>query len=81
MGQRVLSVFPIPPIAMQLRTGVAMLSYADELFFGILADYDSVADVDEPASGIEAAVARLVARAKRRKSARDRRGLSLVACA
>ncbi len=29
MGQRVLSVFPVPPIAMQLRTGVAMLSYAD----------------------------------------------------
>ena len=26
---------------MQLRTGVAMLSYADDLYFGILADFDS----------------------------------------
>ena len=78
MGQRVLGVFPIPPIAMQLRTGVAMLSYAQNLFFGILADYDAAADVDELARGIEVAVARLVASSKRRNPARDRRGLSLV---
>ena len=78
LGQRVLSVFPVPPIAMQLRTGVAMLSYAGDLYFGILADYDAVADVDELAGGIEVAVARLVVRSKRRKHARDRRGLSVV---
>jgi diacylglycerol O-acyltransferase / wax synthase len=79
MGQRVLSVFPVPPIAMQLRTGVAMLSYGKDLFFGILADYDAVADVDALARGIEVAVARLVASSKRRKAPRDRGGLSLVA--
>lgn len=78
LGQRVLGVFPVPPIAMHLRTGVAMLSYAEDLFFGILADYDAVADVDELARGIEVAVARLVASSKRRKQSRDRRGLSLV---
>ncbi|SON62759.1 putative diacylglycerol O-acyltransferase tgs1 [Mycobacterium simulans] len=78
MGRRVLGVYPIPPIAMQLRTGVAMLSYADDLFFGILADYDVVADVDELARGIEAAVARLVAISKRRKASRTRGPLSLV---
>ncbi|MGH3970381.1 MAG: WS/DGAT/MGAT family O-acyltransferase [Mycobacterium sp.] len=81
LGHRVLSVFPVPPIAMQLRTGVAMLSYAEDLLFGILADYEAVADVDELARGIEAAVARLVASSKRRKQARDRRGLSVVASA
>lgn len=78
MGSRVLGVFPVPPIAMQLRTGVAMLSYADDLFFGILADYDGVADVDELARGIEAAVRRLVAISKRRKTSRGRGPLSLV---
>ena len=81
MGQRVLSLFPVPPIAMQLRTGVAMLSYAEDLFFGILADYDALADVDELASGIEVAVARLVASSKRRNPARGRRGLSVVVSA
>jgi hypothetical protein len=70
----VLSVFPVLPIAMQLRTGVAMLS-----FFGILADYDAVADIDALARRIEVAVARLVASSKKRKPERDRRGLSLVA--
>jgi diacylglycerol O-acyltransferase / wax synthase len=64
---------------MQLRTGVAMLSYGEDLFFGILADYDAVADVDALARGIEVAVARLVASSKRRKAPRDRGGLSLVA--
>lgn len=78
MGQRVLSVFPVPPIAMQLRTGVAMLSYAEDLFFGVLADYDAVADIDALTDGIEDAVARLVAISKGQKKSRDRRGLHLV---
>ena len=78
MGRRVLGVFPVPPLAMHLRTGVAMLSYADDLFFGILADYDVVSDADQLARGIEAAVARLVSISKRRKTTRTRGPLSLV---
>jgi WS/DGAT/MGAT family acyltransferase len=80
MGRRVLSVFPIPPIAMHLRTGVAMLSYADDLFFGILADYETVPDADELARGIEVAVARLAASStsSKRPDAAHRRGLYLV---
>ncbi len=38
-----------------------MLSYGDDLVFGITADYDAVPDVDELADGIERAVTRLVA--------------------
>jgi diacylglycerol O-acyltransferase / wax synthase len=59
MGNKVASLLPIPPIALRLRTGVAVLSYADELVFGITADYNSGADVDELAKGIETAVTRL----------------------
>jgi diacylglycerol O-acyltransferase / wax synthase len=59
MGRTVARVLPIPPIALRLRTGVAVLSYADELVFGITADYDAAADVDELANGIATAVARL----------------------
>ena len=59
MGSRVASLLPIPPIALRLRTGVAVLSYADDLVFGITADYNSGADVDELAKGIEKAVTRL----------------------
>lgn len=78
MGQRVLSVFPVTPLAMQLRTGVAMLSYAEDLFFGVLADYEAVSDIDALARGIELSVAHLVAISKQRKQTRGRRGLSLV---
>ena len=61
MGREVLHVFPIPPIALQLRTGIAVVSYVDDLVFGITADYDATPDVDEIARGIEQAIARLVA--------------------
>jgi diacylglycerol O-acyltransferase len=59
MGQNVARLLPIPPIALQLRTGVAVMSYADDLVFGITADYDAGADIDELADGIKIAVARL----------------------
>jgi diacylglycerol O-acyltransferase len=61
MGREVVRMLPIPPIALQLRMGVAILSYADDLVFGITADYDSAPDVDELASGIERAVGRFAA--------------------
>ena len=59
MGRTVARLLPIPPIALRLRTGVAVLSYADDLVFGITADYGAGADVDELADGIKIAVARL----------------------
>lgn len=59
MGGTVTRLLPIPPIALQLRTGVAVLSYADDLVFGITADYTAAADLDALADGIHAAVARL----------------------
>jgi diacylglycerol O-acyltransferase len=59
MDRKVARLLPIPPIAMRLRTGVAVLSYADDLVFGITADYDAGADVEELARGIEKAVTRL----------------------
>ena len=59
MGHEVARLLPIPPIALRLRTGVAVLSYANDLVFGITADYDAAADVDELAKGVATAVARL----------------------
>lgn len=59
MNRRVTRLLPIPPIALGLRTGVAILSYADDLVFGITADYGAAPDVEKLADGIERAVARL----------------------
>ncbi|MGB8390111.1 WS/DGAT/MGAT family O-acyltransferase [Mycobacterium sp.] len=71
MGRRVLEMLPIPPIALRLRTGIAMVSYADTFVFGITADYDTAPDIEALAAGIETGVAQLVAagRARRRRQA------------
>jgi len=73
MGRRVLEILPVPPIALQLRTGIAMVSYADKFCFGITADYDAAPDIDSLAAGIEEGIAQLVAagRSNRRKRGRS----------
>ncbi len=72
LGRPVEELLPIPPIGLQLRTVISMLTYVDDLVFGITADYDSTPDVDDLASGIELGVARLVSRALSRKPARTK---------
>jgi diacylglycerol O-acyltransferase len=61
LGREVIRLLPIPPLALQLRTGIAILSYADHVAFAIIGDYDAAPDVDELARGIERAIARLTA--------------------
>ncbi|ORW11353.1 diacylglycerol O-acyltransferase [Mycobacterium lacus] len=74
LGRPVEQLLPIPPIAMHLRTVVSMLSYVDELVFGITADYDATPDVDELARGIELGVARLLSRALARQQTGAKQG-------
>jgi Wax ester synthase-like Acyl-CoA acyltransferase domain/WS/DGAT C-terminal domain len=61
MGRTMERLLPIPPTAVRLSTGVAMLSYGDDVVFGITAEYDAAADVKELAAGIELGMARMVA--------------------
>jgi diacylglycerol O-acyltransferase len=59
LGHQVLRLLPIPPIAADFRTSIAIFSYADELAFGLLVDFDAAPDVHELATGIERGVQRL----------------------
>ncbi len=61
LGQRLDQLLPIPPTALQLSTGVSVLSYGDELVFGITADYDDAPAMQALANGIELGMAHLVA--------------------
>lgn len=61
MGQTMQRLLPIPPTALRLSTGVAVLSYGDDVVFGITAEYDAAADVKELVAGIELGMARMVA--------------------
>ncbi|MFQ6328617.1 wax ester/triacylglycerol synthase family O-acyltransferase [Nocardia sp. CWNU-33] len=62
-GREVLEILPYAPIAVRLRTGIAILSYRDQLVFGITGDYDTTPDIDMIAEGIQRATERLLARA------------------
>jgi diacylglycerol O-acyltransferase / wax synthase len=68
LGRQVLEILPIPPIALHLRTGIAMISYADKFVFGITADYDAAPDIEALAAGIENGVAQLVKAGRARRS-------------
>ncbi|PJE22592.1 MAG: wax ester/triacylglycerol synthase family O-acyltransferase, partial [Mycobacterium sp.] len=78
LGRRVVEILPVPPIALQLRTGIAMVSYADHFVFGITGDYDAAPDLEALASGVEDGVARLleISRALRVKRRKARKALA-----
>lgn len=61
LGRPVLETFPYVPIALRIRTGVAALSYHDQMTFGVTADFDSTPDVALLASAIERGIADLTA--------------------
>ncbi|KWX56543.1 wax ester/triacylglycerol synthase family O-acyltransferase [Mycobacterium sp. NAZ190054] len=60
MGRDVVRMLPVPPVALHLRTAVAILSYGDELTFGVITDFDAFPDVDELTAGIADGVNSLV---------------------
>jgi diacylglycerol O-acyltransferase len=64
LGRPVLEMFPYVPIALRLRTGVAVLSYRDHLTFGVTGDFDSNPDITHLATGIEHGIDHLIAAAR-----------------
>ena len=54
LGRPVRQLLPFVPIADRVRLGVAVLSYADTLAFGITADAGTTPDVGVVAAGITA---------------------------
>lgn len=78
MGHKVIRLLPIPPIAAGFRTGIAIFSYADELTFGLLVDFDAAPDIDELAHGLERGIDRLIRLADTRGRRRGKGGLRLL---
>ncbi len=52
-GRRMIRAFPYVPLGGQMRLGIAIFSYDGAVNFGITGDYDSTADIDVLAAGIE----------------------------
>lgn len=55
-GHRLLDVFPMVPLARGQRLGVALMSYNGAINFGLVADYDSVADIEDIAQSLSDAL-------------------------
>ena len=62
-GGEVQQVWPGMPVAMRIRTTVAMLSYVDQFTFGITADFDTTPDIDLIPAAITAEIEALRQRA------------------
>jgi diacylglycerol O-acyltransferase / wax synthase len=59
MGRRLQAFYPKVPLVLNTALGIAIMSYDGKLFFGLLGDYDEMADIDDFASDLRAAIAEL----------------------
>ncbi|MEU7788865.1 wax ester/triacylglycerol synthase family O-acyltransferase [Amycolatopsis sp. NPDC049159] len=53
LGRPIVEIYPYVPIALRVRVGVAMLSYAGQVTFGVTADADAVPDTEVLVKAIE----------------------------
>ena len=63
LGRELESIYPMVPLAENTALGIAILSYNGQLNFGLVADYDALADVDVLAEQLRAAIDELLAAA------------------
>jgi diacylglycerol O-acyltransferase len=69
MGRRMLRVFPMVPLAKRQALCVAIMSYDGQMNFGLIGDYDAMADLDDLGKHLEASLVELV------EAAGGRRGI------
>jgi hypothetical protein len=66
-GREMQSIFPVAFLPENHALAVAIMSYNGGMNFGLLGDYDALPDLQDIADGIEAALAELVALAKKER--------------
>jgi diacylglycerol O-acyltransferase / wax synthase len=59
LGRRMLAFHPQVPLAGNTALGIAVMSYAGTIDFGLLSDYDALPDLEALAADLDAAIARL----------------------
>ena len=56
LGRRLEAFYPQVPLAANTALGIAIMSYDGHVFFGLLGDYDAMADLDAFAADLAAAI-------------------------
>jgi diacylglycerol O-acyltransferase / wax synthase len=59
MGRRMQRVFPMVPLAKNQGVCIGIMSYDGQVNFGLIGDYDGMADLDDLAKDLEASIAEL----------------------
>jgi len=62
-GRRMIDPFPMVPLAKNQGLGIALLSYAGRINFGLVGDFDLMYDLDDFANDLEESLAELAAEA------------------
>jgi diacylglycerol O-acyltransferase / wax synthase len=62
-GRRMIDPFPMVPLAKSQGLGIALLSYAGRINFGLVGDYDVMWDLDDFANDVQESLAELAAEA------------------
>ncbi|MBW2272852.1 MAG: wax ester/triacylglycerol synthase family O-acyltransferase [Deltaproteobacteria bacterium] len=61
-GRPMLTAYPYVPLAVSIRVGIAIFSYAGQLTFGVTGDYDGAPDIEVLAEGIGAGIEELLSK-------------------
>jgi diacylglycerol O-acyltransferase / wax synthase len=67
LGRELQDLFPVAFLPKRHALAVAIMSYNGGIDFGLLGDYDQMADIDHVAEGLERSLGELLSAAKRRR--------------
>jgi WS/DGAT/MGAT family acyltransferase len=70
LGRRMESIFPMVPLARRQALCVGIMSYNGQVNFGLIGDYDAMADLDSFALDLEGATKEVIATAPAKKKAK-----------
>jgi hypothetical protein len=75
LGRRLEAFYPKVPLVLNTALGIAIMSYDGRVFFGLLGDYDALADLDPLAADLDSAIRELAVAAgvTQQRPARRRR--------
>jgi hypothetical protein len=73
------SIFPMVPLARRQALCVGIMSYNGQVNFGLIGDYDGMADLDSFALDLEAATQEVIATAPAKKKAKKKKKAAAAA--
>jgi diacylglycerol O-acyltransferase / wax synthase len=73
LGRKLERLYPVVPLAPMQALGIAIMSYDGKLGFGLLGDYDALADLEDLAADLDSSIGRLARAAGVRRAFGTRR--------